>query len=889
MKRVILTTTTFLLVACGGGSGSGSNSSNNSTYSVTAIDGYLQNAEVWLDLNENFQLDTDEPNALSGEGGVAILNVVGLANPEQYPVVVRAITGQTIDEDQGLVTTGYVMSAPAGETAITPLSTLVHVILKRSVEDTDTSEEIVQKKQSAVTQVSTQLGIESDDVLGDFIKSDTKDVIFAAENIVSSRVLPAIPSELASITDSNQAQADKFIQQTSVITREIKNVVGVSNPDFNTPVYNDSDDFVIDSDNDGYPDKYDAFPGDSTEFVDTDGDQIGNNADFDDDGDGLSDILEAEKNTNPLLSDTDGDGVNDLGDAFPIDANEALDTDNDGTGNNADTDDDGDGLSDVDEITKGSNSLLQDTDGDGVNDLNDALPANSSETLDTDSDGTGNNTDTDDDGDGVSDIDEGIKGSNPLLSDTDGDGVNDLDDIFPVDSTETLDTDGDGTGNNSDTDDDGDGISDIDEATNGSDPILSDTDGDGLSDFEELAIGSNPLQSDSDGDGVNDSDDPFPTDGTISDYGSGANLNLYLSANFNIHEGSSHSLQVTGLHINRNDIRTTNFGTSVHAVSYADFDQDGDVDVFMSSSNGANTQTPSELYLNDGANNFILDTTFFAGNPPGQVHPRKSLTGDFNGDNKMDIFVLGHGYDQPPYSGEAPYMILSSTDGFELGEGLDSYTGFHHGGASADIDADGDLDIFVGDTKEPFFLLNDGSAVFTKDTSRLNGLSNSNLFTAELVDIDTDGYVDLIVAGHEDDGFTSKVLWGDSTGYYSTNKSTQLPSIVGNGTVVDIDVADLDNDGDKDLILNRTGDGTGASGLNFYQGYYLQLIINNGNRVFSDRTTDQLNTGSDTSVSWFDWIRLQDYNGDGHLDIVVDDAARNLIWYNDGVGSFSKM
>jgi len=521
MKRNILAiSTTLVLAGCGGGGGeSSTDSSSSSKYSVTAIDGYLQNAEVWLDLNENFELDVNEPNTLSGEGGVANLEVGDLVNPEQYPVVVRAIVGQTEDEDQGLVTTGYVMSAPAGETAVTPLSTLVHVILKRNQDDTDAPEEVAQKKQSAITQVSVQLGIESDDVLGDFIKSDAKDVIFAAENIVSAKVLPANPRDLLSITDSTQAEADKFIQQTSVITREIKNVVEEVNPDFNTPVYNAGDDFEIDSDSDGYPDKYDAFPGDATEFVDTDGDQIGNNADLDDDGDGLSDILEVEKNTNPLLSDTDGDGVNDLDDAFPIDANETLDTDSDGLGNNADLDDDGDGLSDADEAIKGSNPLLSDTDDDGVNDLTDSFPNDDTETLDSDSDGTGNNADLDDDGDGLSDADEAIKGSNPLLSDTDGDGVNDSHDALPNDDTETIDTDSDGIGNNADTDDDGDGLSDVEEATIGSDSLLSDTDGDGVNDNDDAfpVDGSEAL--DSDGDNIGDNADLFPHDSGLNTHG----------------------------------------------------------------------------------------------------------------------------------------------------------------------------------------------------------------------------------------------------------------------------------------------------------------------------------------------------------------------------------
>jgi len=58
--------------------------------------------------------------------------------------------------------------------------------------------------------------------------------------------------------------------------------------------------------------------------LDHDGDGVGNNADTDDDNDGVADTL----------------------DAFPLDANEALDSDGDGVGNNADSDDDNDGIMD---------------------------------------------------------------------------------------------------------------------------------------------------------------------------------------------------------------------------------------------------------------------------------------------------------------------------------------------------------------------------------------------------------------------------------------------------------------------------------------------------------------------------------------------------------------
>lgn len=59
-------------------------------------------------------------------------------------------------------------------------------------------------------------------------------------------------------------------------------------------------------------------------------------------------------------TDTDGDGVIDSLDAFPTDPTETTDTDEDGIGNNADVDDDNDGLPDEFEEANGLNSLIDD-------------------------------------------------------------------------------------------------------------------------------------------------------------------------------------------------------------------------------------------------------------------------------------------------------------------------------------------------------------------------------------------------------------------------------------------------------------------------------------------------------------------------------------------------
>ena len=68
------------------------------------------------------------------------------------------------------------------------------------------------------------------------------------------------------------------------------------------------------------------------------------------------------------LSDSDGDGVPDIQDAFPSNPAETIDTDRDGIGNNADTDDDNDQMPDAWEIQYGFNPLIDDASGDADGD-----------------------------------------------------------------------------------------------------------------------------------------------------------------------------------------------------------------------------------------------------------------------------------------------------------------------------------------------------------------------------------------------------------------------------------------------------------------------------------------------------------------------------------------
>lgn len=422
-------TSSMALVGCGDDTNiSPSTSSGTTTYSVTAIDGYLSNADVWLDLNNNSVKDQGEPTARSGAGGIASLDVTGIENPEQYPVIVQAIANETIDEDQGIVTNSYTMSAPAGEKEITPLSTLVHVIVKQTANDADTPAELEQKKQDAINQVSSQLGIPVDNVLGDFIEDDMDAAAYAAENIVNADILPETPNQLESVSEETNSDSN-FLKVTALVNNAIKDkieeVENNGSVDFDNvgkaqdvPI-----NFEIDSDGDGVPDDLDMFDNDDSEYLDTDSDGIGDNADNDDDNDTYLDTNDTFPTDSARAGDHDNDGIDSIDDAMPND------TDNDGADNN------------VDAFPTDPSEQL-DTDEDGIGDNADAFPGDPSEQLDTDEDGTGDNADA-------------FPEDPSETKDTDEDGTGDNTDAFPEDPSETKDTDGDGVGDNADPTPDG--------------------------------------------------------------------------------------------------------------------------------------------------------------------------------------------------------------------------------------------------------------------------------------------------------------------------------------------------------------------------------------------------------------------------------------------------
>ena len=230
----------------------------------------------------------------------------------------------------------------------------------------------------------------------------------------------------------------------------------------------------------------------------------------DNDGDGLTNEEEATLGTDPDDDDTDDDGLSD-GDEVNTHETDPLVADTDG-----------DGLSDGNEVnTTNTDPNVADSDGDGLSDGEEVNTTNTDPNVeDTDGDGLTDgdevnttNTDptlADTDTDDLTDGDElNVYGTDPNVVDTDGDRLSDGDEVNVHGTDPTLD------------DTDNDGLLDGDELdTTNTDPTLADTDGDGLSDGDEVNTTlTDPTVADTDGDGLSDGDEVNTTltDPTLGD------------------------------------------------------------------------------------------------------------------------------------------------------------------------------------------------------------------------------------------------------------------------------------------------------------------------------------------------------------------------------------
>src|SRR5262249_1706867 len=97
-----------------------------------------------------------------------------------------------------------------------------------------------------------------------------------------------------------------------------------------------------------------------------------------------------------------------------------------------------------------------------------------------------------------------------------------------------------------------------------------------------------------------------------------------------------------------------------NAYAFADFNGDGRQDLLMAYISGNTGTVPIKMFLQSADGKFIEDESLLPSPVPGTIHARKIIIADFNNDGVPDAFIVDHGYDQPPFPGSKPLLLLSS-------------------------------------------------------------------------------------------------------------------------------------------------------------------------------------------------------------------------------------
>ncbi len=242
---------------------------------------------------------------------------------------------------------------------------------------------------------------------------------------------------------------------------------------------------------------------------------------------------------------------------------------------------------------------------------------------------------------------------------------------------------------------------------------------------------------------------------------------------------------------------TINLG-SPHC-AFGDVDNDGDLDLVFANGGSSRFGTGlTQLFINNGAGVFTNATATQL--PAALVSsPMDVIFGDVDGDLDLDLLVDSRSSSTKLFLNDGAGLFSDATAGAWPGDG--STYSFDFG----DIDNDGDLDVLGVNSlssREGLYV-NNGSGLFVEmSAALLPGANNPNFDDndSKFLDYDNDGDLDFIVArllGPE------RIYRNDGASFTLTTAVIQSVS----SSSLDIEVGDLDGDGDFDLVT-----ATGESG-----------------------------------------------------------------------------
>ncbi len=238
--------------------------------------------------------------------------------------------------------------------------------------------------------------------------------------------------------------------------------------------------------------------------------------------------------------------------------------------------------------------------------------------------------------------------------------------------------------------------------------------------------------------------------------------------------------------------------TEIGVLHPIDYDHDGDLDLFTAG---------ATMYRNNGDGTFTdvgeqtFVTTDVGNTSAGQGIPTEALSADFDDDGDIDLFVTHSEMGCTLYDN----LRQGRLSAFSAETGIPQ--DLHYTAAAAgDYDNDGDFDLFLATADYTYLYRNNGDGTFVDAPNSQAGVQGLPPTLLSNIDYDNDGFVDVWVGGKDGMFLFRNDGTGEFTEPYPFMESGTPTGEVLLKNAIAGAVGDYDNDGDLDLFfINSDG------------------------------------------------------------------------------------